>query len=134
MIKAKVAFLEGRLFSSQSGLLENFSDCSDWLNKSRPSKKATLFWSCKQAITYLDNHFHHIEQFAHFLHHSHYYFPCYKFFVWSALRTLSTSCRARRPATPWIPFCYKIFSIIAYDGNGGPLISFWNKSFPLILW
>jgi len=33
MIKAKVAFLEGRLFSSQSGLFENF-----------------LLWLCKQAI------------------------------------------------------------------------------------
>jgi len=38
MIKTKVAFLEGRLFSSQSGFFENFSDCSDWLDKSRPSK------------------------------------------------------------------------------------------------
>jgi len=42
MIKAKVAFLEGRLFSSQSGLFENFSDCSDWMEKTRPSKKATF--------------------------------------------------------------------------------------------
>jgi len=42
MIKTKVAFLEGRLFSSQSGLFENFSDCSDWLDKSRPSRKATF--------------------------------------------------------------------------------------------
>jgi len=41
MIKAKMAFLEGRLFPSQSELLENFSNCSDWLDKSRPSKKAT---------------------------------------------------------------------------------------------
>jgi len=41
-IKAKLAFLEGRLFSSKSGLFENFSDCSDWLDKSRPSKKATF--------------------------------------------------------------------------------------------
>jgi len=40
MIKAKVAFFESRLFSSQSELFENFSDCFDWLNKSRPSKKA----------------------------------------------------------------------------------------------
>jgi len=32
------------LFISQSGLLENFSDCSkfNWLDKSRPSKKATF--------------------------------------------------------------------------------------------
>jgi len=36
MIKTKVAF------SSQSGLFENFSGCSDWLDKSRPSKKATF--------------------------------------------------------------------------------------------
>jgi len=42
MITTKVAFLEGRLFFSQSGLFENFSDCSDWLDKSRPSKKATF--------------------------------------------------------------------------------------------
>jgi len=40
MIKIKVAFLEGRLFTSQSGLFENFSDYSDWLDKSLPSKKA----------------------------------------------------------------------------------------------
>jgi len=42
MIKTKVAFLEGRLFSSQSGLFENLPDCSNWLDKSRPSKKATF--------------------------------------------------------------------------------------------
>jgi len=41
MIKTKVAddFLEGRLLSSQSELFENFSNFSDWLDKSRPSKK-----------------------------------------------------------------------------------------------
>jgi len=42
MIKAKVPFLVGRPFFSQSGLFKNFLDCSDWLNKSRPSKKATF--------------------------------------------------------------------------------------------
>jgi len=42
MIKTKVGFLEDRLFSSQSELFENFSDCTDWLDKSRPSKKATF--------------------------------------------------------------------------------------------
>jgi len=53
MIKTKVAFMEGQLFSSQSELFENFSDCqselvanfsdcSDWLDNSRPSKKATF--------------------------------------------------------------------------------------------
>jgi len=35
-----VAFLEGRSFSSQSGLFEKFSDCYDWLDKSRSSKKS----------------------------------------------------------------------------------------------
>jgi len=38
MIKTKEAFLEGRLFSSQSELFENFSDCSDWLDKAGPPK------------------------------------------------------------------------------------------------
>jgi len=37
-----MAFLEGRFFSSQPELLEDLSDCSDWLDKSRPSKKATF--------------------------------------------------------------------------------------------
>jgi len=43
MNKTKVAFLEGRLFSSQLGLFENISDNSDWLNKAGPSKKPLLF-------------------------------------------------------------------------------------------
>jgi len=38
----KSGFLEGRLFSNQSKLFENFTDCSDWLDKSQPSKKATF--------------------------------------------------------------------------------------------
>jgi len=42
LIKTKVAFLEGLLFFSQIELFENFSICSDWLDKSRPSKKATF--------------------------------------------------------------------------------------------
>jgi len=50
MIKTKVAFLEGRPFSSQSDLFDNFSDRSDWPDKSRPSKKPLLFCClCKQA-------------------------------------------------------------------------------------
>jgi len=48
MIKTKVAFLEGRLLSGQSEQSESKS--SDWLEKGRPSKRATFFWSCKQAI------------------------------------------------------------------------------------
>jgi len=39
---AYLAFLEVRLIFSQSGLFENFSDCFDWLDKSRPFKKATF--------------------------------------------------------------------------------------------
>jgi len=42
MIKTKVAFLEGRLLSSQSEQSERSSKSSDWLEKSRPSKKATF--------------------------------------------------------------------------------------------
>jgi len=42
MIKTKVALLEGQLFFSQSGRFEKFSDCSDWLDKSWPSKKAAF--------------------------------------------------------------------------------------------
>jgi len=42
MIKTKLAFLEGRLLSSQSEQSEKFSKRFDWLEKSRPSKKATF--------------------------------------------------------------------------------------------
>jgi len=42
MIKTNAAFLENQLYSNQSELLENFSNCSDWLDKSRPSKKPLL--------------------------------------------------------------------------------------------
>jgi len=37
-----VAFLKGRLFSSQSELLENVKIAFHWLDKSQPSKKATF--------------------------------------------------------------------------------------------
>jgi len=42
MIETKVAFLEGRRFFSQSEKSEMFSKTPDWLEKSRPSKKATF--------------------------------------------------------------------------------------------
>jgi len=48
----KTGFIGRPLFSSQSELLENFSNCSDWLHKTvkaGPPKKPRLFWSCKQA-------------------------------------------------------------------------------------
>jgi len=49
MIKTKVAFLEGRLFSSQSGLFENFRLLL--LAGKKPAlQKSHLFLSCKQAI------------------------------------------------------------------------------------
>jgi len=40
MIKAKVAFLEGRLLSGQIEQSEKFSKSLNWLEKSRPSKKS----------------------------------------------------------------------------------------------
>jgi len=42
MIKTKVAFLEGRLLSSQSEQFKRYCKRSDWLEKNRPSKKATI--------------------------------------------------------------------------------------------
>jgi len=40
--KTKVDFLEGQLLSSQSEPFEKLSKSSDWLEKSRSSKKATF--------------------------------------------------------------------------------------------
>jgi len=40
MIKIKVDFLEGRLFSSQLVLFEHFLHCSDWLEKNPALQKA----------------------------------------------------------------------------------------------
>jgi len=42
MIKTQVAFLKGRLLTSLSEQFKKYSKSSDWLEKSRPSKKATL--------------------------------------------------------------------------------------------
>jgi len=42
MLKTKVAFLEGRLLSSQTEQSEKFSKSSDWQEKSWFSKKATF--------------------------------------------------------------------------------------------
>jgi len=42
MIKTKVAFLEGRLLSSQSEQFKKYLNSSDWLEKIRLSKKATF--------------------------------------------------------------------------------------------
>jgi len=38
----KSDFFGGPAFSNQSGHFENFQDCSDWPDKSRPSKKSTF--------------------------------------------------------------------------------------------
>jgi len=43
MIKTKVAFFEGRLFSSQSELFKNFSDYPDWLDKNTVNSKKAAF-------------------------------------------------------------------------------------------
>jgi len=50
MIKTKVAFLKGRLLSSQSEQSETFSKSFDWLKSRSFKKKPLLFWSCKQAM------------------------------------------------------------------------------------
>jgi len=42
MIKTKVAFLEGRLFFSQTEDFDYLLNCSDWLEKSRSFNKATF--------------------------------------------------------------------------------------------
>jgi len=42
MIKTKVAFLKGRLWTSQSEQFKNYSKSSYWLEKNRPSKNATF--------------------------------------------------------------------------------------------
>jgi len=42
MIKTKVAFLEGRLLTSQLEQSKKFSKSPEWLEKSRSSKKATF--------------------------------------------------------------------------------------------
>jgi len=42
MIKTKVAFLEGRLFSNQSELFEYCLNCLEWLDKSQPFSQATF--------------------------------------------------------------------------------------------
>jgi len=43
MIKTKVAFLKGRLFSSQSDIFDNFLNCSNWLDKAGPPKSHFCF-------------------------------------------------------------------------------------------
>jgi len=53
--QTKVAYLEGRLFSSQSELLETFQIALIGWIKAVPPKKPFLFWSCKQAIKSFQN-------------------------------------------------------------------------------
>jgi len=49
--KTKVAFLENRHFS-RSELFEIFSNCSDWLGKSRPSKMPNSFIKMQIDVEY----------------------------------------------------------------------------------
>jgi len=64
----KVAFLEHRLFFSQSELVESFLNCSDWLDERRPSEKATSYmdWTCKQVnkVVLLRNHCRIVNKLA----------------------------------------------------------------------
>jgi len=46
MIKTKLAFLEGRLLSSQSEQFEKCSKSSDWLEKRQPSKNSHICFDC----------------------------------------------------------------------------------------
>jgi len=62
MIKAKVAFLEGRLLSSQLEQSDKFSKSPDWLEKSRPCKKATF------VLIMQTGYKSHFEKYA-FLYH-----------------------------------------------------------------
>jgi len=48
MIKTKVAYLEGRLLSSQSDKFKKYCKSSDWVEKAGPPKKPLLFRSCKE--------------------------------------------------------------------------------------
>jgi len=43
-VQNRCGFLEGRIFSSQSQLLESFSNYSDWLDKSQHYKKKGHFF------------------------------------------------------------------------------------------
>jgi len=50
MTETRMDFFEGRLFFSQSELFVRFLNSSNWLKKSRSSKKALLLGTCKQSI------------------------------------------------------------------------------------
>jgi len=50
MIKTKVFFLEGRLFSSQSEQFKKFSKSSDWLVKAGPPKSNVCFDHVRKLI------------------------------------------------------------------------------------
>jgi len=75
MIKTRVAFLQGRLLSSQSEQFKVLKS-SDWLEKTGPPKKPLLFCSCKQVImictTFEDQNIIKLEILAH--EHEMYYF------------------------------------------------------------
>jgi len=51
-----VAFLEGRLLTSQSEQFKKYSKRSDWLEKAGSPKKPLLFRPCKQAACKLANY------------------------------------------------------------------------------
>jgi len=53
--QSKSGFLEGQPFFSQSGIFENFSDFSDWLDKSWPSKKGHFCFDCVNRLNMSNN-------------------------------------------------------------------------------
>jgi len=57
----KLAFLEGRLFSNQSGRFENFSDCFDWLDKAGPTKKHFCFHYVNRLYICLMKFYHQVS-------------------------------------------------------------------------
>jgi len=55
-----VAFLEGRLLTSQSEQFKKYSKSSDCWKKVGPPKNPLLFWSCKQTNRYNAAHKKHV--------------------------------------------------------------------------
>jgi len=53
MIKTKVTLLEGQLLFSQSEQFKKYSKSFDWLEKSRPSKKATFDHVNRLIVTFV---------------------------------------------------------------------------------
>jgi len=66
MIKTKVAFLEGRLLSSQSEQSKKFLKSPDWLKKAGPPKSHFCFDHVNRLIVLLKLDFYHCNVFPGF--------------------------------------------------------------------